>query len=1172
MPKPNFVHLHVHSHYSLLDGLGKVDELVNKAKELGMPALALTDHGVMHGAIEFYNAAKKAGIKPIIGQEAYVATRKLSDKSPGIDVKPYHMVLLAKNHAGYKNLIKLTSAAHLDGYYYKPRIDRDLLSRHSDGLIGTSACLGSETSRLILDKNFDEAEKLIREYQEILGKENYFLELQHHPSIGEQQVVNQHLRTLAKKTGAPLIVTNDTHYVNSNDHVTHDQLVCIQTGRLVSDTNRMLYTSDFSLKTADEMAAAFPDLPEAVENTVKIADMTDLEIPLGANLLPNFPLPKGESEESLLKKWCEEGLKERYSRVTPEIRTRLDMEFNTVTSMGFAGYFLITADLIRYAKSQGIVVGPGRGSAAGSLMSYVTGITNVDPLKYGLLFERFLDVNRISMPDIDMDFEDVRRGEVINYVRQKYGDDHVAGIITFGTIMARAAVRDVGRVLGMPYQQVDAVAKVVPAPIQGRHIPLERSVKEAPELKAVYDSDPEAKLLLDSAMKLEGTIRHASQHACAIVISKEPLSEYVAVQEAQGGDIHQVTQYSMEPIEKIGLLKMDFLGLANLTTLRQATEIIKAVHGVTVDIYNLPLDDKKTFELLGHGDTTGVFQLESSGMKRYIRELKPNRFDDITAMVALYRPGPMQWIQSFIDRKNGREEVEYMHPLAEQAFKETYGIPVYQEQVMRMSKDMCGFTGPEADTLRKAIGKKIPKLMKEMKEKFIEGAKKNGVAATKAEEIWLQMEDFAAYCFNKSHAVCYATIAFQTAYLKAHYPDCFMAALMTSDLDDIDRLSIEISESERLGLKVLPPDVNTSFANFAVVKDEKAIRFGLAGIKNVGAHVAEAIVKERKSGGEYKTLEDFLERCSASLNKKVIESLVKCGALDKFGTRQSLWAGVELLSKFVGGASRQNSANQASLFGESDSVNSLAKLNLPAGVEDKKQFLAWEKELLGLYLSDHPLKEHAEKLVGVATPINEVTLADANKTVRVAGAVQTIKKITTKSNQMMAFAQIEDLTGMIEAIVFPTIFADQQTFWQSDTLLLLEGKVSDKDGTPKILVDKVWPLETTDLAKLPPISQNSGRRSNGNYGGNGYGEQYGRAQTSDAATQTPKTFIVELPRSASKETLAALKGVLANHPGDTPVELRVLNNGATKIISTPLSVTISSELTDVVAELLGSRV
>ncbi len=1170
MSKPNFVHLHVHSHYSLLDGLGRVDQLVNKAKELGMPALALTDHGVMHGAIDFYNTAKKADIKPIIGVEAYVATRKRQDKSPGIDVRPYHMVLLAKNYAGYKNLIKLTSAAHLEGYYYKPRIDRELLSRYSEGIIGTTACLASETSRLIMDKQFSEAERVVREYQEILGQENFFLELQHHPSIPEQQVVNQHIRALAGKMKAPLILTNDTHYVNSDDHVTHDQLVCIQTGRLVSDTNRMLYTGDFSLKSPEEMATAFPDLPEAMENTVKVADMVDLNIPLGENLLPEFPLPEGETAESLLKKWCEEGLHQRFSEITPEIRQRLDYELGIVTKMGFAGYFLITADLIRFAKSQGIFVGPGRGSAAGSLMAYVTGITNVDPLRYGLLFERFLDVNRISMPDIDMDFEDKRRGEVINYVREKYGDDHVAGIITFGTIMARAAVRDVGRVLGMPYNQVDAVAKVVPAPIQGRHVPLEKSVKEAPELKAIYDTDPEAKQLLDAAMKLEGTIRHASQHACAIVISKEALDEYVPVQEAQGGDVHQVTQYSMEPIEKLGLLKMDFLGLSNLTTMRNAVDIIKAVYGAEVDIYNLPLDDPKVFELLGRGDTTGVFQLESSGMKRYIRELKPNRFDDITAMVALYRPGPMQWIQSFIDRKNGLEPVEYMHPLAETAFKETYGIPVYQEQVMRMSKDMCGFTGPEADTLRKAIGKKIPKLMKEMKQKFITGAVKNGVKQEKADEIWKQMEDFAAYCFNKSHAVCYALIAYQTAYLKTYYPDCFMAALMTSDLDDTDRLSIEITESERIGLKVLPPDVNESFADFGVVKNEKSIRFGLAGIKNVGHKVAEGIVKERKRGGEFKNLEEFLERCASTLNKKVLESLVKAGALDRFAPRANLWAGVELICKYAGMRGKGANVNQASLFGEASTGNEFTKLTLPAGVENTKQFLTWEKELLGLYLSDHPFKEYVAKLDGITKPINEVTLADANKTVRVAGIIQSLKKIVTKSNQTMGFAQIEDLNSSIEAIIFPTIFVERQPLWESDAAVIIEGKVSDKDGTPKILVDKVWPLDTTDVTKLPAISATGGLGTR-----NWKSKVQTRESQPSTSSQLPaasRSFVVDLPSTASKDTLASLKRVLADHAGPTPVELRVMNNGGTKIINTPIKVKISAALEDAIAKLLGSRV
>lgn len=1158
MSKQDFVHLHVHSHYSLLDGLGKVPELLNRAKELGMSALALTDHGVMYGAVEFFNEAKKIGIKPIIGQEAYIAPRKMTDKSVGIDTKPYHMVLLAKNFEGYKNLIKITSAAHLEGYYYKPRVDRDFLSRHSSGIIATSACLASETSRLIMDGRMDEAEETIQAYREIFGKDNYYLELQHHPSIPEQQMVNGHLKELSKKLGVPLIVTNDTHYVDSDDRVSHDMLVCIQTGKLVSDKDRMLYTSDFSLKSPETMAEAFKDTPEALENTVRIADMVSMEIPQGKALWPEFPLPKGETEEGLLRKWCEEGLKERYPTITPEIRTRLEYELETIFKMGFPGYFLIIADFLKFARNKGIVVGPGRGSAASSLIAYVTGITNVDPIKYGLIFERFLDPARVSLPDIDMDFEDTRRKEVIDYVREKYGDDHVAGIITFGTIMARAAVRDVGRVLGKPYNQVDAIAKVIPAPIQGRHIPLKVSVQEAPELKEIYNKDPEAKEILDAAIKLEGTIRHASQHACAVVVSKEPLNEYAPLQQAQGGDIHQVTQFSMDPVEKIGLLKMDFLGLSNLTIIRQCCDIVEAVHGKKIDIYNLELDDKKTFELLRRAETTGVFQLESSGMKRYIKELQPTRFEDIVAMVALYRPGPMQWIQSFIDRKNGKEEIEYLHPLAEEALKETYGIPVYQEQVMRMSKDMCGFTGSEADTLRKAIGKKIPKLMAEIKEKFVSGAVKNGVKESKALDIWKQLEDFAAYCFNKSHAVCYATISYQTAYLKAHFPDCFMAALMTSDLDNTDRLSIEISEAEHMGLKVLAPDVNESFVDFAVVKNEQSIRFGLGAIKNVGVKAAEAIVKERKKNGEYKSLEDFLARLAPSLNKKILENLVKAGALDRFEQRAKMHAGVETMNKWAAETNKANSANQLNIFGEAEEEVTLKKISLPNATSDKKQELAWEKELLGLYLSDHPIKEYNELLTSLATPISELSVEMVTKTARVGGIVQTVKKITTKaSNQMMAFAQIEDLSGGVEAVVFPAIYKESQHLWEADKMLLLEGKVNDKDGSIKLLVDRVWPLEMVTPGMLTKLR------------GSTKDSQKNAENKNNTQPKKVSSFTVELPSNATKGLVEELKTALQSHPGKTPVELRIMRMGDTKIIQTSLSVQTSSELEEAVDKILN---
>lgn len=1164
MSKLDFVHLHVHSHYSLLDGLGKVDEIIAKAKELDQKAIALTDHGAMYGTIDFYLSAKKAGIKPIIGQEIYVSRRKLTDRTVGIDTKPYHLVLLAKNYQGYLNLIKLTSLANLEGYYYKPRVDRDTLSRYSEGLIATTACLASETSQLILNNETDTLKRTIEEYREIFGKDHYYLELQHHPSIPEQQVVNERIKALASSHKLPMIITNDVHYINAEDRIAHDLLVCIQTGKFVSDTDRMIYKGDFSLKSAQEIFNAFPDLPDALDNTVKIAQMTDLEIPMGSHHLPKFPLPPNETEESLLKKWCEKGLTERYQNITTEIRERLEYELSIVNKMGFPGYFLIVADFIKFAREKGIYVGPGRGSAAGSLIAYAIKITNIDPILNGLMFERFLDLNRISMPDIDVDFEDTRRKEVIDYVREKYGDNHVAGIITFGTIMARAAVRDSGRVLGMPYNKVDQIAKLIPATVQGRHTPLKQSIQDVPELKQVYTQEPEVKQLLDAATSLEGTIRHASQHACAIVISKNPLDQYVAVQQAQGGDVHQVTQYSMDPIDNIGLLKMDILGLANLTTMHKAIDIISAVYGDEVDIDKIPNDDKKTFQLLARGETVGVFQLESAGMKRYIKELKPNKFQDIVAIVALYRPGPIQWIDSFINRKNNREEVEYLHPLAEKSMKDTYGIPVYQEQVMQMSKDMCGFTGAEADTLRKAIGKKIPKLMAEIKEKFISGAVNNGVDKKQASQIWTQLEDFAAYCFNKSHATCYAVVAYQTAYLKAHYPDCFMAALMTSDLDDIDRLSIEISESERMGIKVLPPDVNESFADFAVVKDKKSIRFGIGAIKNVGATVAKSIVKERKQNGVYNTLEEFLSRLGPVLNKKVLESLVKAGALDCFSSREKLWAGVELLVKYASGGNGKGAFGQTSLFQEDEQKSMFAKIVLPESSIDTKEFLTWEKELLGLYLSDHPLKKYTQILEKNTTSIDTITVSDANKTLRVGGMVKEHKKIVTKSNQTMAFVTLEDTTGEIEVITFPTIYNERPEIWQVDQMIVVQGKVSDKDNTPKILADRVWPLTMAEQNLLPPLNSTD----------NGSARTWPNKKDSQSQTQAlsnSKIFVIELPKNTTKENLTQLKEILESYPGTTPVELRLLHKSEVKIIPTKITISETAELNQAISQITSIK-
>jgi len=1159
MGKTQFAHLHVHSHYSLLDGLGKVSDLVTRAKEFDMPALALTDHGVLHGAIEFYQECKKADIKPIIGEEVYIAPRAMTDKSAGVDSKPYHLTLLAKNLIGYRNLIKITTAAHLQGYYYRPRIDQDFLSRHSEGLIALSGCLASQTSRLILEKDKKKLREIIGQYREIFGPDHYYLELQHHPSIGEQQVVNQNLRQLAEEMKLPLVATNDIHYVKPEDAKTHDILVCIQTGKLLSDENRMRYTGNFSMHSPEEMIAAFPDLPEAISNTVKIASMCDLEIPLGQNLLPHFPLPEGETENSYLRKISEEGIRQRYKTITPELQSRLDYELETIEKTGFPGYMLIVADMVKYAKERGIIVGPGRGSAAGSLVAYACGITNADPIKYGLLFERFLDLNRITMPDIDVDYEDTRRGEVIDYLREKYGENHVAGIITFGTIMARAAVRDVGRVMGLPYSYVDKIAKTVPPPVQGRHIPLSKSIKDDPDLSQLYKTDPQAKQLLDAASKLEGTIRHASQHACAIVISKNPLEQDVPVQLAQGGDVHQITQYSMNPIDAIGLLKMDLLGLANLTVIHRTLEIIEAVHHKTIDINKLPLDDKKTFQLFSKGETTGIFQLESSGMKRYIKELKPDRLEDIIAMVALYRPGPLQWIDSFIARKNGREPVKYLHPLAKNALEETYGIPVYQEQVMKMSKDMCGFTGAEADTLRKAIGKKIPKLMAQIKVKFIEGAKKNGVKEAEAEEIFKQLEDFAAYCFNKSHATCYAIIAYQTAYLKAHYPDCFMAALMTSDLNDIDRISIEIAESERLGLTVLPPDVNESFDSFAVVKDRQAIRFGLGAIKNVGSSVAKALVKERKNNGHFSSLEEFLTRTAPLLNKKVLESLVKAGALDRFAPRADLYASLELMTKYAANSQLDSRAsNQLTIFGEQTKEKTLGRLDLIKGKTDAATHLAWEKELLGLYLSDHPLKRFQDRLSQSACPIDEITAAMVGQSTRVGGMIRAIKKITTKSNQQMAFVELEDMKQSIELVIFPNLFDQAKELLTPDALVFAEGKISDRDGSLKIIVDRLIPLDTQEA--LTPLNQLAARYNALN--------QSSKRGASQQATGENGCFLIELPDRANRKLLEQLKEILQSHPGDTPVEIRVTRESGTQSIRPRLRVAVSQSLRAQVNSLL----
>ncbi len=1066
-----FTHLHVHSHYSLLDGLAKIDELVARAAELGMDSLALTDHGNLYGAVEFYEKAKKAGIKPIIGVEAYIAYERMQDRRPGIDDKRCHLTILAENNEGYQNLIKLVTKSHLEGIYYKPRMDKDALREHSRGLIALSGCFAGETARAIQNQKPDQAERIVREYQEIFGKGNFYLELGAHFNYADQKAINEGLQTLSEKTGARLVATNDIHYVRPEDAEAQDILVSVQTGARFEDEDRLtMKKANLSMRSAEEMAALFPNHPEAIAATQDIASRVGLTIELGKNKLPSFQVPQGYDTDSYLKELCDEGISRRYGSgsVPPPTAERLRYELTVIQQTGFTPYFLIVQDFVNWAKKQGIVVGPGRGSAAGSLVSYLLGITNIDPLHYNLLFERFLNPERISMPDIDLDFADTRRDEVIDYVAKKYGHEHVAQIITFGTMAARAAIRDTGRAIGMPYSFCDQIAKMIPFnPTQGEKTGwLKKTLTNVQEFRDIYERDTEAKRLIDSAMKLEGVARHASTHACGVVISPKPLQEYVPLQYAvkhgekknTGEDVAQVvvTQYEMHAIESLGLLKMDFLGLRNLTIIENALKLIQKLRGVTIDIDHIPLDDKKTFGLFQRGETTGLFQFESSGMKRYLKELKPTELEDLIAMVALYRPGPIELIPSYINRKHGREKIDYLHPRLEPILKNTYGIGVYQEQMMQIARDLAGYTLPEADTLRKAIGKKIKSLLNEQREKLTLGMRQNGIDQRTAEEIWELFPPFARYGFNRSHAACYALIAYQTGYLKAQYPTEFMAALLAAEDSDIEKIAFFVEETRSMGIEILPPDINESLESFTVVEPKK-IRFGLGSVKNVGSNIVEAIIAARKSGdGKFKTIADFAERIQhKDFNKKSLESLIRCGALDGLSERNQLLTSLDIILDYNRESQKAKSGGQPSLFSGVPEAH-ITSLRLrdaePAG---KRERLQWEKELLGLYVTEHPLQEYLEKLAAnKALPLKNLSLDLRNQMVSVGGMVGGIQKIITKSGEPMLFVKLEDLTSRTEVLVFPKVLARNPTLWQEDKVLMIRGRLSDKDGQPKILCEE----------------------------------------------------------------------------------------------------------------------
>jgi DNA polymerase-3 subunit alpha len=1056
---PNdFTHLHVHSEFSLLDGLGRITDLVDAAARQGFDSLALTDHGALYGAVAFWQAATNKGIKPIIGVETYVARRSMTDREGKADAQPYHLILLAKDWTGYRNLCRLVTDAHLDGYYYKPRIDREYLAQHSEGLIGLSACLNGEVSRALEVDDWELARRLAGEYGEIFGKDGFFLELQDH-GLPEQRRLNEQLLRLGSETGLPLVVTNDLHYVNESQSAAHDVLLCVGTGNNLDTAGRLKFeTNDFWLKSAAQMAAIFPDQRDAILNSRRIAEMCDLAMPLGQLRMPHFPLPDGETAESWLRKECQAGLVRRYGTVTPELQERLDYELGVITSMGYAGYFLIVADFIAFARREGIQT-TCRGSAPGSIVTYTLGITPVDPILYGLPFERFLNPDRVTMPDIDVDFEDSRRDEVIAYVTRKYGSDHVAQIITFGTMLARAAIRDVGRVLGHSYGEVDRIAKAVPNQLG---IKLDEALEIAPQLREMYDADPGVKRVLDFAKQLEGVARNASTHAAGVVISLEPLTELMPLQKATNSEA-LMTQYEMHAIEALGLLKFDFLGLSNLTILRHAVDLVRQHRGAeigAIDLDAIPLDDAKTFELLASGETTGIFQLESAGMRRYIRDLRPTSVLDLAAMVALYRPGPMDNIPAYIRRKHGQEKVTYLHPLLEPYLEKTYGIFVYQEDIMSAAIALGGFTGPEADTLGYAIRKKKSSVLRAQKEKFVTQAAERGVDARVIDQVFAAFQPFERYGFNKAHATCYGLIAYQTAYLKANYTVEYMTAVLTAFRSNEEKVAAAIAECRRMGIEVLPPDVHRSDVEFTVEGD--AIRFGLLAVKNVGQGAIESIIRARTDEGEFRSLRDFCERVDLRLvNSRVIEALAWVGALSAFGHPAQIVDALPTILPAAQNSQQQRATGQVSafdlLFAE------VADAPLPPSPEaTRRERLRKEKELLGLYLSEHPMGEVAEQ-VGQFVNAYSGDLKDESldgQRLVIGGIVTGFRTIITKARSTMGVATLEDLQGTIEVVVFPKLYEQTVGIWREGSILLVAGRVDHRGEEASLLADLVMEWES----------------------------------------------------------------------------------------------------------------
>ncbi|MCX8130050.1 MAG: DNA polymerase III subunit alpha [Clostridia bacterium] len=1097
----DFVHLHVHTEYSLLDGANRIKHLVKRTMEMGMKSIAITDHGVMYGIIDFYKEAVKNGVKPILGCEVYTARRSRFDKQPGIDSDQGHLVLLAKDNMGYKNLMKIVSSGFTEGYYYKPRIDMEVLEKFRGGLIALSACLSGEIPKALLQNDYERAKTIALRYNEIFGAENFYLELQIN-GIEEQNLVNQSIIKLSKETGIPLIATNDAHYLRREDARAHEILLCIQTGKSINDEDRMRFSTDeVYLKSPEEMIQLFENIPEAVKNTLKVAEMCNVELEFNKLHLPAFEVPGKSEPYEYLKELCIEGLKEKYGdRYNEEKQKRLDYELTIIKQMGYVDYFLIVWDFIKYARDNSIMVGPGRGSAAGSLVAYSLGITNIDPLKYNLLFERFLNPERISMPDIDIDFCYERRQEVIDYVVRKYGEERVAQIITFGTMAARAAIRDVGRALDIPYNEVDFVAKMIPFQIG---MTIDKALEFNPELRKWYEDDERIGELIDTARLLEGMPRHASTHAAGVVISKEPVVEYVPLQRNEDSI---TTQFTMGLLEEIGLLKMDFLGLRTLTVIRDAVDLIRQNHGIGIEIDKLEMDDPNVFKLISDGKTAGVFQLESPGMTQFMRDLQPGSLEDIIAGISLYRPGPMDQIPRYIKNKNNPEDVKYHHPLLEKILNVTYGCMVYQEQVMQIVRDLAGYSMGRSDLVRRAMSKKKISVMEQERQNFIHGitdnagnvivngATRNGVDEKTANKIFDEMMDFASYAFNKSHAAAYAVVGYQTAWLKCYYPVEFMAALLNSFLGSSDKVSQYVHECRQMNIEVLPPDINESYVKFTVVNNK--IRFGMAAVKNVGGNAVQEIIAERRQKGIFKNFRDFCERIDGKdVNKRCIESLIKSGAFDSLKIfRSKLMAVYEKMLEGIQQNRKRNMDGQLSIFevaakGVSEQRNQkieedsfISEIYPDLKEYPQKMLLSMEKEMLGLYVSGHPLSEFEEEINSQVTLFssdmnmsgNDEDVAAAElkgisdgMPVIVGGIIVEKKTKTTKSNNIMAFVTLEDLYGTMEIIVFPTTLEKYSGLITEESIVLVSGRISIKEEeNPKIICEEVKPLKKLKTQKL----------------------------------------------------------------------------------------------------------